>query len=245
MMTWQRKRSITRTFLIFVFAFLLIMSSLGGGALINASGTGSILQIPPSADTYLNAGSSANLNYGTVPTLQVRTWTGDPNYTRESYMKFDLSSYTGELGAAKLNVYAALNNSNGSPWAFQLYGVEDDAWTEHMTTWNYKPAMEHYLANVNVGLTWKWIQVDVTAFVKAQLAKDQTASFGFTQEAKGGALIHINSKESTANQPYLTLSGTRVNEAAPLWPSNSNLQVTQLDQTGLNLNWSEAAAPAG
>lgn len=204
-----------------------------------------ISNILPAADTYLNGGSSANLNYGTSPLLQVRTWSGDANYTRESYMKFDLSSYTGEPGSVKLNVYAAVASSNGSPYSFQLYGVEDDSWGETLTTWSYKPSADHYLANVNVGLTWKWIQVDVTSFVKAQLVSDRTASFGLTQQATAGSLIYINSKESEVNQPYLSLSDTRSDESAPVWPSGSSVRVTRMNDTGIDLSWSEANNTTG
>jgi hypothetical protein len=233
-----------------------IVSLLAGGfGVVNAAEPGAsaamagampqITNILPAADTYLNGGSSANRNYGTDPLLQVRTWSGDANYTRESYMKFDLSSYTEEPGSVKLNVYAAVANSNGSPYSFQLYGVEDDSWDEYLTTWTYKPSAGHYLANVNVGLTWKWIQVDVTSFVKAQLASDRTASFGLTQQATAGALIYINSKESEANQPYLSLSDSRSDESAPAWPSGSSVQVTHMNDTGIDLSWSEANNTTG
>ncbi|WP_282940056.1 DNRLRE domain-containing protein [Paenibacillus sp. RC67] len=243
MKAFRRTNPAIRTLLIMAIACLLMTN---GGSLIYALETNNAaIQLPPLADTYMNGGSLANTNYGTSPILQVRTWTGDPNYSRESYMKFDLSSYTGELGTATLNVYAVVNNANGSPLAFQLYGMEDDSWSENMTTWNDKPVMDHYLANVNVGLTWKWIQVDVTSFVKAQLESDQVASFGFTQGAKSGALIHINSKESTANQPYLSLSHTRVNPAAPKWPSGASVEVVQLNENGLDLKWSEPEGSAG
>ncbi|WP_214630662.1 DUF7594 domain-containing protein [Paenibacillus agaridevorans] len=243
-MTTHQKRSFFRTFLVWVLTAFLFTFCIDGRAFVHAQGTDSV-QVPASADTYLNAGSSANLNYGGEQLLQVRTWSGDPNYTRESYMKFDLSTYTSELGTAILNVYAAVNNANGSPLAFQVYGVEDDSWSEFMTTWNDKPAMNHYLANVNVSVEWKWIKVDVTSFVKRQLELDQTASFGFTQDAKAGALIHINSKENVANQPYLSLSGARVNGSAPQWPSDSEVKLMQLNETGLDLSWSDSAAPSG
>lgn len=196
--------------------------------------------IMPMADTFLNGGSNVNQNYGADPTLQVRTWAGDANYTRESYMQFDLSGYVGDIGSAKLNLYAAIINPNGSPYNFQLYGTEDDTWDEELVTWTYKPSLDHYLANVNVGLTWRWIQVDVTSFVKAQLASDKVASFGMSQNAKSGALIHINSKENGANQPYLTISGMRNDASSPLWADGSSVQVTQMNATGIQISWSEA-----
>lgn len=174
MTAFRWKRSVILS--LFVIVSLLVSS--GGSSIYALETSNAVSQIPIQADTYVNAGSSANTNYGTDPMLQVRTWSGDPNYTQESYMKFDLSSYSGEVGTVTLNVYAAVMNANGSPLAFQLYGVEDDSWTENRVTWNEKPVMDHYLANVNVGLTWKWIQVDVTSFVKAQLASDQVPASG-------------------------------------------------------------------
>ncbi|MCU6711917.1 DNRLRE domain-containing protein [Paenibacillus sp. J5C_2022] len=203
------------------------------------------MQILPLADTYLNSGSNANQNYGTDPTLQVRTWAGDDNYTRESYMKFDLSGYEGEIGSAKLNLYAKIVNPNGSPYNFQLYGSGDDSWEEEMITWSYKPTLDHYLANVNVGLAWKWIEVDVTSFVKAQMASDKVASFGLSQHANSGALIHIYSKENGAYQPYLSIAESRVDASAPAWPEGSSVQVTQMNAEGIRVSWSEAEGSDG
>lgn len=235
--TWKRSVILS----LFVIVSLFVTS--GGSSIYALENNDDVTQIPIQADTYVNAGSLANTNYGTDPMLQVRTWSSDPNYTRESYMKFDLSSYSREVGSVTLNVYAAVINTNGSPLAFQLYGVEDDTWTENRVTWNEKPVIDHYLANVNVGLTWKWIQVDVTSFVKAQLASDQVASFGLTQAAKNGALIHINSKENAVNQPYLSLSNRRVDPSAPSWPSDASVVIENLGESGLDLKWSETQSP--
>ncbi|ULL14880.1 hypothetical protein DVH26_10755 [Paenibacillus sp. H1-7] len=239
----MRKKSVIRSRALLMFVIVCFLVAGVGFPVYALESNDDEIQIPALADTYVNPGSSANLNFGSSPTLQVRTWS-DPNYTRESYMKFDLSSYPGQLGTATLNVYAAVNNANGSPLAFQLYGVEEDSWTENMMIWNDKPAMNHYLANVDVGLTWQWIQVDVTSFVKAQLASDQMASFGLTQAAKNGALIHINSKESPANQPYLSLSHERVNPSAPKWPSGASVEIMQLNENGLDLKWTEPKGSA-
>ncbi|MGG1555586.1 DUF7594 domain-containing protein [Paenibacillus ferrarius] len=200
-------------------------------------------QLYPSEDTYVRGGGSANTNFGSSTTLGVKNFDADINIKRQAFMKYDLSSVANEIGSAKLKIYAI--DTENSTIGVQLFGMEDDAWKGNTVTWNTKPIPEHYIANMNVGKTAGWYEIDVTAFVKRQKALDQTASFAFLEQAAQGHAVNINSMENAENRPYLEISTDRVNASAPNWPSGGSVNISNVSATGLQLNWSAAADPAG
>ncbi|WP_158560753.1 DUF7594 domain-containing protein [Paenibacillus contaminans] len=201
------------------------------------------VQLNPIEDTYVNAGGAANNNYGSSSQLLVKNYDVDGNLNRQAYMKYDLSSFAGEIGSAKLKVYAV--DSENSTIGVQVYGMEDDTWKENTATWNTKPGFEHYIANINVGKTAGWYEIDVTAFVKSQMALDRKASFALVEQAAKGHAVSINSRENTANPPYLELSPERMNGNAPNWSGGSNVRISSASATSLQLNWTAVTDPAG
>ncbi|MGO4495235.1 DNRLRE domain-containing protein [Paenibacillus sp. 2RAB27] len=202
-----------------------------------------ISQLNPSEDTYVRNGGNANTNFGSSTTLGVKSFDADININRQAFMKYDLSSFAGEIGSAKLKIYAI--DTENSTIGVQVFGMEDDAWKGNTVTWNTKPIPEHYITNINVGKTASWYEIDVTAFVKRQKALDQTASFAFLEQAAQGHAVNINSVENTENRPYLEISTDRVNASAPNWPSGGAVNISNVSATGLQLNWTAATDPAG
>ncbi|GGF84780.1 hypothetical protein GCM10010912_32460 [Paenibacillus albidus] len=158
-------------------------------------------------------------------------------------MKFDLSTLDGEIGSAKLKVYAV--DTENSTIGVQAYGMENDAWAENTVTWNNKPEIDHYLAAVNVGRTASWHEWDVTSFVKKQSALDGIASLALVEQAAKGHAVSVNSKEHTDNRPYLEISVNRTNENAPGWLDGGVLNVSDITENGMKLEWSAATYPAG
>ncbi|GAA3400936.1 hypothetical protein GCM10020370_07140 [Paenibacillus hodogayensis] len=199
--------------------------------------------LPPGEDTYVNGGSNANNNYGASTVLLVKNYDADANLNRQTFMKYDLRSVSGEIGTAKLNIYAA--DTENSTIGVQAYGMEDDSWKELALTWNNKPDIDHYFGSVSVGKTAGWYEFDVTSFVKRQASLDGTASFALVEQAAKGHAVTVNSRENAVNRPFLELSAGRTNAAAPSWQGGGGLDISNATETGLQLNWSPAADPAG
>ncbi|GAA3412978.1 DNRLRE domain-containing protein [Paenibacillus hodogayensis] len=201
------------------------------------------VQLAPVEDTYVQGGAQAANNFGASTTLAVKT--SSAGLTRQALMKFDLSSFAGPLGSAKLKVYGAVTDGEGSEVDVQVYGLEQDGWSEGTLTWNTRPQPQHYLASAHMNKTMKWHEYDVTSFVKRQQELDQTASFLFLEEANPGLLVQLNSKENAANKPYLELSAARVQEASPVWPSSSGLRALRASANSAQLSWTAATDAAG
>ena len=62
--------------------------------LVSLSVQGATFNLNAAADAHVRGGANASTNYGTTSTLEVRDGPDD-GYTRETYLKFDLSSVTG------------------------------------------------------------------------------------------------------------------------------------------------------
>lgn len=120
-------------------------------------------------------------------------------------MKFDLEALGGAVQSAKLYVYGAVTDSNGTIKNVNAHAVADTGWTETGVTWSTKPTVGVPLSTVTFDSTFGWREFDVTSHVKAQQAQGGVASLALVQEGSG-LYVNINSKENAGNQPYLLLS---------------------------------------
>lgn len=92
----------------------------------------------PSDDTFVNAGSRENNNYGSDQFLLTKRagW----SYTRRTFLKFNLESQTQEIAVAKLRLRQANDHIAGTWGNLAAYFIENDNWQESTTTWHSQPA---------------------------------------------------------------------------------------------------------
>lgn len=195
--------------------------------------------LSPTDDTYVNAGSKADLNFGGEPTMIVKK--NNAELTRETLLKFDLGSAMDNMGSAILYVYATLTDSAGTDIANHLYSTDTEQWSESAATWNTKPGIRDYLQAFTVNRTPQWYALDVTAYVKTQQAANKAASFLIRQEVEAGLNVGINSKENAANKPYLRIARAKANPSAPDWGTSSKLTVAHVEEDLIEVSWTPAA----
>lgn len=167
----------------------------------------SILQMIPVEDSYVRGGSYAEINYGTSTVMVVKN-APDASYTRESYLKFDLSKVTGtNIASAKLYIYGKADDSNGTNTDIKAYGVDNDTWSETGITWNNRPLPSSLQSTVNVDNTANaWRAFDVTPYVQEQYSGDKTVSLCLKEDVAAGLSCTLYSKESGASvRPYLKI----------------------------------------
>jgi|GEM_PF-3246953 len=205
-----------------------------------------ILNPPPEAfsptdDAFVRAGQFADQNFGSDTQLLVKN--NEPDISRESFLKFDISSYTGEIGSAKLRVYGHLVGQTTED--MRVYGLEDDNWSEGTVTWNTRPDAAHALAAIQVDPVWKWHEVDITRYIKEQAANDGIVSLALIQPGDNGTTLDFNSKEHSNFRPVLELSAARPSLLAPQWGASAAIDVLDVDETALTLQWPAALYPDG
>ena len=161
-------------------------------------------ELQPEADSYVRDDIYADTNYGSEALLKVKN-TGSirPDLNMESYMKFDLGTINNaEILSAKLYVYGACQ-SWSPPVNLNVYGVDDDTWTESGITWNNKPTKGGGLSVLNTTSTMRWQGVDITSYVQSQYAGDKKVSLAITRDKATNEVTNFNSRENTENKPYL------------------------------------------
>lgn len=198
------------------------------------------LLLTPTDDTFVRAGASyEGANYGGLTTLDIKLGAGD--LMREAFIKFDLASVTGEIDSAILSLYGGVTDGGGTDVDNQLYSTGPQ-WQEATATWNTKPAFLDHLGVFYTNKTKKWIEIDVTAYLKQQLRGETPsyASFGIRQEGSKGLMMKLNTKEAEEFKPYLKIISGESGRQAPVWASGTELYFTDLHETGVTINWPSA-----
>lgn len=95
----------------------------------------SIILLPPTDDTYVRGDTYSIDNYGTEDELVVKSNGENSSFTRESFLKFDVSNIKGEIKSAILNLWCA-NAGNDSDQQHFIIHVENDDWSESTLTYS-------------------------------------------------------------------------------------------------------------
>jgi hypothetical protein len=160
----------------------------GGGSI-------STVTINPVHDAFVQSNNTAD---GTGANLITKNAGG--TYYRESFIMFDLASYTGSTtNTATLRVYCNRDDGGNSV----LYKVANDNWSETGITYSNRPAAGNLIESIPAGTGY--MEWDVTSYINEELAGNKKASF--LLRASGDALIQFNSKEAASNHPELVISG--------------------------------------
>ena len=159
-----------------------------------ASGGGSeTLTVNPAHDAYVRDNNTAD---GSGTDLVLKKAYAGTGYTRESYLKFDLTAEAvTSVGLAKLRLYCKQDDGGNA----QLYQVTDDNWTETGITWGTKPASGSLIGSKPGSPGY--MEWDVTSFVNNELSGNRIISFKIVSDAD--AFIIFNSKEAATNKPEL------------------------------------------
>ncbi|MGB7158682.1 MAG: DNRLRE domain-containing protein [Tepidisphaeraceae bacterium] len=115
-------------------------------------------------------GTYAGQNFGTASELVVKRSANAGN-TRETYIKFDLSS-SDTVTSAKLRINARLSDTSIASLLTQIHSVSNTSWSETGITWNNKPTTGSTLrGGITVtGTSATWYELDLTSFVQAEFA---------------------------------------------------------------------------
>ncbi|WP_161597119.1 CBM96 family carbohydrate-binding protein [Dyadobacter flavalbus] len=164
------------------------------------------VMLKPLADSYIY---EYGVNYGSAPTLEVKTISENGYKLRYSYLKFPIGTVS-KVGSAKLRLYGH-NHENNKDIYLHAYGVDDDSWVENEMggrtgITNTPPASTPSLGSVAVNNAYKYYEIDVTSYVKAQQqAGDPLVSFMLRDPNKRNTRLTFNSKENGSNPPQLMI----------------------------------------
>lgn len=164
------------------------------------------------ADAYVRGGSFSGNTYGTSDPGQLQTKSESTfEYTRQTYLRFDISKYPAILLGAKLRLYGAKNSNESNNINVGVYGVSSTIWNENTISWNNKPVAENELitsAIVNALPTApQYYEWDVSEYVKnIKNGGSNQISFLLANPEVTTSYVYFNSKEASGNRPQLIIS---------------------------------------
>jgi autotransporter-associated beta strand protein len=164
------------------------------------------LGLLPVADATVRSGASASINFGTATTLTTKNDSTADN-TRQSYLRWDLTTITQNLFQARVRLTPVSVGTNGIEQGVSV--ATSNNWNESTITWNNQPSHGERFANwipaANVPLSF-----DVTPQVLDALANDKQLSLQLFSVRNVGAAGNVDyaSRESadSSSRPQLLLS---------------------------------------
>jgi hypothetical protein len=168
-----------------------------------ASATPTGIVLSPVADAYVVGGNSANGNFGSSTVLLCKTDTSNASFTRESYLRFNLSSLSGTVVAAKLRLKVESITGSGQN-THTAHFVTNDSWGESTLTWNNKPVAGAALAAATFPAVGSWVELDLTTQAASELAGDKNLSTVLI--SSGTVLVGYHSRQASAgSRPELAV----------------------------------------
>ena len=167
--------------------------------------TGVVLN--PTDDALVRGGRYANTNYGGSTSLQAKYSTIDN--TRETYLKFNVSSLGTAFTSAKLRLFAQLNSSENSNVTTRVYKSAVDSWSEGTLTWNNRGAIQSTILGTFTvaNSTFGWYEVDLTSFLKKERTNGENlVTLVLRNGAKSNTFTNINSSEHATNPVHLVVT---------------------------------------
>jgi hypothetical protein len=132
------------------------------------------------ADAHVMTGSRQDDNFGNTTSLVLDGNT--VSTTRYGFLKFGLQNVKGEVLQAVVRIHGYRQGPNASRES--LFATDAD-WQETAITWNNKPQFGRLLGTREVNEVPKYIEWDVTAYLKElQAAKSPEAAFGLAMEPR-------------------------------------------------------------
>jgi endoglucanase len=159
--------------------------------------------------TYVRGGSYGSQNFGNSADLWVKKSPNTSSNTRETYLKFDLSSVS-TISSAKLQLVGRLSDTQNSSVGIRVYALNNrlQNWTETGLTNSNKPATSSTIRGsaTITGLSNSTYQIDLTTFLKAEKAAGRnivTLVIKGTTSTNSGAIF---ASDETASGPKLIIN---------------------------------------
>ncbi|MEA4926983.1 MAG: putative Ig domain-containing protein [Syntrophomonadaceae bacterium] len=231
---------------------LTMLVSLLQMALFCGAAYGADLSIDVEVDKYIDNTGSYPDGYSDAELENMMAVGHDNMYGDETaVLRFDLSGIAKDVGSAKLKIYILERHAVGGEPFITVSGSSDDEWTEDSTE---IPAGASLTSeDISTGDVGGWKEFDVTAFVAAEAAGDDTATF-VLNGATSGNQVDIFSYDRAKAGYGAKLEITYANNAPTLGPigdqtisegSELTFTASASDEDLNDLTYSLVGAPIG
>lgn len=161
-------------------------------------------RVNPTADGYIfMSGTNQNNNYGTETQLRSR-YSRDPQFTRQSFIRFDISNMNEAYESVTFNIFG---KSNAVKYV-DIYSAFGN-WTDISLkgTANLKPSLKDYIGTFRIATTDQYYSVEIGPYIRQirQLGMDNITIVVVDRIQQDHAIeAYYHSKENTSgNAPFL------------------------------------------
>ena len=187
---------------------LLLLIVMGCATITKAQTNVTVLE-----DAFVRGGESANVNYESdtgQPLLLVKISPSNDSFSRQTFLKFDVSNYS-TITSAILHVSGSQTNS-GDSFNVSVSKVLDDTWSESTITWNTMPTVSDAIGTFSTQALGNDVfvdySVDVTSYIQEQLADNKIASFNLSDASSTNEQLKLEQKNVSGTAAYLSITGT-------------------------------------
>lgn len=162
--------------------------------------------LAPVADSFVRSGIHATENHGGEAQMAVKKASADTN--RESYLKFDISSFT-TASSAKLRLFGILSDATDPSVQTSVFSALNNSWTETGINDTNKPvASASALATTTItGTTPRLYEWDITAFLQAEKAAGhQFITLVLKNPNTSTSACVFNTREAGTNRPQMVVT---------------------------------------
>jgi len=218
-------KGLAKNYLVFLTIFLLGFVILNYTLSASANDS-TMVNITPSADSWVESYPLYDYNYGSASILHVRNTTDSTD--RQTFLRFDLSGIPpgADITSATLKIYPMWKSDPRTVF-LSVYFVSDDSWVEgngndtgcnatetgtcgaspgeYAISWNHKPEIGQFINTTTVSLD-KWASWVVTDAVEAEYNNDKNITLALS--FPGGYQYHhkdFYSSEYSDYIPYLEI----------------------------------------
>ena len=169
--------------------------------------------LSPLADSYVESGGNAAVNFGTSTNLLVKDNVTGGTAIRNTYLLFDVHALANVLSATLTLMPNRVDDSTVKMY----YGLAPTNWTESGITWNNQPGGLGVVFATNTVAVGVADVVDVTRMVKSQAMNGGLFSIEITQPTNSlNGLVQFCSKEHPTNSWRPTLTYTIATNTPPV-----------------------------
>ncbi len=156
--------------------------------------------------TFVRGGEYASKNYGGWPDLVTKR-SNNPGSSRDSYLKFDLTT-AGAISTAKLRLYGRISDTANASLVTDVLNASNTTWSENAMTWNNKPAAGSTVRGslTVTGTGGKYYEVDLTTFLKGELAAGRKVVTLVLKNRDTSSASTIFGSDESSNAPQLVIT---------------------------------------
>jgi hypothetical protein len=167
------------------------------------------LTLAAAAGSFVRDGTFASTNFGSAPMFQVKN-TPYHSYTREAYLKFDLTG-VGPFTSAKLQLYGQTEDAQTHNLTVGIYALNNPLadWSENGLTWNNRPTSGGApMATTTItDSTLRRYQIDLTNYLKSQKSAGRTSvTLVIKMPWARDRFVQFASDDSAGNAPQLVFT---------------------------------------